>query len=82
MENDIYIPLWLYYNLRGPARRSGTGAIYIPLWLYYNVIDVSKHQGDINIYIPLWLYYNAPSRDLTLTGTVSTFHSGYITMIL
>ena len=55
--------------------------IYIPLWLYYNFEDWLQPIFCYSIYIPLWLYYNPFSLLFTSFLALSTFHSGYITIL-
>ena len=58
LANQLYIPFWLYSNIKIRSRYLRIEILYIPFWLYSNDKCNYKKLRGYRLYIPFWLYSN------------------------
>ena len=80
MAVQLYIPFWIYSNVKFYIAIIVSVLLYIPFWIYSNKISVFAGKHVWNLYIPFWIYSNVGAIGGFVAMAFFTFHSGYIPM--
>ena len=75
-RDDLYIPIWFYFNSRCLCCYRTLFSLYIPIWFYFNELPDILICPINYLYIPIWFYFNEMSLPHFVKNVFFTFQYG------